>query len=160
MGPGIKLEQGACAFASGFSEVASEVADGFFWSFCIFLSIICTNCTYTQLFLVPYDFFVFCCWNRHLSRCKHCSKGFQVPACLVMTQKVFLMDTTTNAEQTGHYFVSIALQGSGGSQYAPVSDANSPHAILPPSRKKQEEEGSYDQNGQNSIQKKVIFIRT
>ena len=37
VGPGIKLEQGACAFASGFSEVASEVADGFFWSFCIFL---------------------------------------------------------------------------------------------------------------------------
>ena len=41
------------------------------------------NCTCTQLFLVPYiSFFVFCCWRRCLSRCKPCSKGAQVPACL------------------------------------------------------------------------------
>ena len=41
--------------------------------------------------LVPYCFFVFCCLSltvssyfvaRGLSRCKHCSKGSQVPACL------------------------------------------------------------------------------
>ena len=30
------------------------------------------------IFLVPYGFFVFCCWRRLLSRCKHCSKGSQV----------------------------------------------------------------------------------
>ena len=36
-----------------------------------------------QLFLVPYSFFVFCCWRRGVSRCKHCSKGFQV--CLNIT---------------------------------------------------------------------------
>ena len=31
-----------------------------FWSFGILLSIRCPNCTCTQLFLVPYYFFVFC----------------------------------------------------------------------------------------------------
>ena len=107
--------KGACAFASSFSEVASEVALGFFWSFCIFLSIICTNCTYMQLFLVPYDFFVFCCWKSHLPRCKRCSKGFQVPACLMMTQKVFLMDTTTNAEQ-----IALSPPGSPGTWWFPA----------------------------------------
>ena len=90
-------------------KLRQEWPFGFFWSFCIFLSIICTNCTYMQLFLVPYDFFIFCCWKRHLSRCKHCGKAFQIPACLMMTQKVFLMDTTTNAEQTGHCSVSTRL---------------------------------------------------
>ena len=28
---------------------------------------------------VPYNFFVFCCWRRLLSRCKHSSKGPQIP---------------------------------------------------------------------------------
>ena len=51
----------------------------FFWYFCILLSIICPNCICMQLFLVSYSFFVFCCSRRHLSRCKHCSKGSQVP---------------------------------------------------------------------------------
>ena len=49
-----------------------------FWSFCI-LSIICPNCACTQLFLVPYGFFVFCCLRRCLFGCKHCSKGSQIP---------------------------------------------------------------------------------
>ena len=53
-----------------------------FWSFCILLPIICPSCTCTQLFLVPYSVFAFCCLRRCLSRCKHCSKGSQVPACL------------------------------------------------------------------------------
>ena len=48
------------------------------WSFCI-LSIICPNCTCMQLFFSPYSFFVFCCWRRGVSRCKHCSQGSQVP---------------------------------------------------------------------------------
>ena len=65
------------AFAPGSSEVAVE----FFWSFCIFLSIICINCTCMQLFLIPSSFFVFCCLRRRLSRCKHYSKGSQ-PASL------------------------------------------------------------------------------
>ena len=50
-----------------------------FWSFCIFLSIICPSCACTQLFLVPFSFFVICSLRRHLSRCKHCSRGSQVP---------------------------------------------------------------------------------
>ena len=47
--------------------------------FLVFLSIICPNCACTQLFLVPYSFFVFCCSKRRLSRCRHCSKVSQVP---------------------------------------------------------------------------------
>ena len=42
----------------------------------------------TQLFLVPYSFFVFCCSRRGLSRCKHCSKWSQVPACLSLSRLV------------------------------------------------------------------------
>ena len=60
---------------------------GFFGFFCIFLPIICPNCACPRLFLVPYCFFVFCCW-RCLSKCKHCShcsKGSQVPACLSLS---------------------------------------------------------------------------
>ena len=53
-----------------------------FLSFCILLFITCPNLTCMQLFLVLSSFFVFYCWSRHLSRCKHCSKGSQVPACL------------------------------------------------------------------------------
>ena len=35
--------------------------------------------------LVPYSFFVFCCLQKGLSRCEHCSKGSGVPACLTET---------------------------------------------------------------------------
>ena len=49
-----------------------------FCSFCILFSIICPNCPCTQLFLVPYSFFTFCCWRRCLSKCKHYSKDSQV----------------------------------------------------------------------------------
>ena len=59
-----------------------------FWSFCV-LSIIHPNCTYTLLFLLPYSFFVFCCSRRHLSRCKHCKKGPQVPARLTLNMVLF-----------------------------------------------------------------------
>ena len=45
------------------------------FGFSISLSIICLNCTCTELFLVPCNFFVFCCSRRHLSRCKHEAKG-------------------------------------------------------------------------------------
>ena len=48
-----------------------------FGSFCIFLSIICSNCVCMQLFVVLYNFFVFYCL-RLLSGCKYCSKGSQV----------------------------------------------------------------------------------
>ena len=32
-------------------------------------------CMSRQLFLVPYSFFVFCCWRTGVSTCKPCSKG-------------------------------------------------------------------------------------
>ena len=67
-----------------------------FWSFCIFLSRICSNCACTHLFLVPYSFFVFCC-----SRCKHCSKGSQVPACLSLN---FFSENRENRGESGHTY--------------------------------------------------------
>lgn len=50
---------------------------GFFFFLCIFWSRICPNCTCTQLFLVPYNFFVSCSSRRGVSRC---STGSHVPA--------------------------------------------------------------------------------
>ena len=66
-----------------FTPDTSEVAVGFL-VFCI-LFIICPNCACMQLFLASYSFFIFCCLRRHLSRCRHCSKGSHVPACLILT---------------------------------------------------------------------------
>ena len=40
-------------------------------------------------FLVPYSFFIFCCPRKHLSRCKHCSQGSQVPAFFSDTWLIF-----------------------------------------------------------------------
>ena len=44
-------------------------------AFLYLLFIICRNCECMQLLLVPYSFFVFCFWRRHLSSCKHPVKG-------------------------------------------------------------------------------------
>ena len=55
------------------------MAVGIFGLFVSFGSSICPNCTCTQLFLVPYSFFVFCCWRRGVSRCKHCSSAAKRP---------------------------------------------------------------------------------
>ena len=55
-------------FAPGFSKVAFVV----FWSLLYLLSRICPNCACTQLFLVPYNFFVFCCFRRGVSKCSCC----------------------------------------------------------------------------------------
>ena len=57
---------------------AFAVAVGFL-VFCILSSIVCPNRACTQLLLVPYDFFIFSCTRRHLSRCRHHSKVSQVP---------------------------------------------------------------------------------
>ena len=76
--------QGACAvpcfcsrhpvFAPGSSKVAvAWVLGGFFGLFVSFGSRICPNCACTQLFLVPYSFFVFCSLRRGVSRCNVCS---------------------------------------------------------------------------------------
>ena len=60
-----------------FAPSSSEVAVRLLWSFCILLSTVCPNCECSQLFLVSYSFFVFCCLGRLLSKCKDCSKGWQ-----------------------------------------------------------------------------------
>ena len=39
----------------------------FFWSFHICFPIICPNCTHAQLFLDPYNFFIFCCSRKGLT---------------------------------------------------------------------------------------------
>ena len=73
-----------CSWPPSFAPGSSEVVMGF-WSLGILLFRICPNCTCTQLFFVPYRFFVFCRWRRHLSWCKLCSRGSKVPACLTGT---------------------------------------------------------------------------
>ena len=60
-----------------FAPSSSEVAVRLFGSFCILLSTVCPNCECSQLFLVSYSFFVFCCLGRLLSKCKDCSKWSQ-----------------------------------------------------------------------------------
>ena len=66
--------QGACAvpcFCSRhrvFAPGSSKVAVGIFGLFVTFGSRICPNCACTQLFLVPYSFFVFCYSRRGVFR--------------------------------------------------------------------------------------------
>ena len=71
--------QGACAVPCFCSRLFRSGS----WAFLVFLYLVVHNlpqmCACTQLFLVPYSFFVFSCWRRRLSRCKPCSKGSQVP---------------------------------------------------------------------------------
>ena len=43
------------------------------------LSRICPNCACTQLFLVPFSFFAFCCSRRDVSRYKHCGIATKGP---------------------------------------------------------------------------------
>ena len=82
--PLVVVLQGAC-IVPAFALSSSEVAVGLlrFWGFFyILLPIVCSIFSCTQLFLVPYSFFVFCCSRRGLSRCKHWShysKGSQLP---------------------------------------------------------------------------------
>ena len=77
--------QGACSrpcFCSQhpvFALGSSKVAVGFFGLFVSFGSRICPTGACTQLFLVPYSFFVFCCSRRGVSRCKHCSTSAKGP---------------------------------------------------------------------------------
>ena len=46
-----------------------------FWPFCILLFIICPNCPCTQLFLVPYSCFVFCCAGAACPGASTAAKG-------------------------------------------------------------------------------------
>ena len=63
-----------------------------FWSFCILLSIICPNYACTQLFLVPYIFFVFCCWGDICPGASTAAKG---PRCqLVYCTSYWMFEDT------------------------------------------------------------------
>ena len=66
------------AFAPGSSKEA--VGCIFFWVILYLLSRICPNSACTQLFSVPYSFFVFCCSKRGLSKWKHCSTAAKGPS--------------------------------------------------------------------------------
>ena len=56
-----------------FASDSSKVAVGFFYLFVSSGSRICPNRAGTQLLLVSYTFFAFCCWRGGVSRYKHCS---------------------------------------------------------------------------------------
>ena len=43
------------------------------------------DCAWVLLFVVPYGFFVSCCWSWPLSRCKHSGWRSQVSACVTLT---------------------------------------------------------------------------
>ena len=65
-----------------FAPGSSKVAVGFFDLFVSSGSRICPNRAGTQLLLVAYTFFVFCCWRGGVSRYKHCSTAEKGP-CLI-----------------------------------------------------------------------------
>ena len=69
------------------------------------LSIICPGSAGMQVFLFPHNFFVFCCWRRRLSRCKHCSRGSQVPGPSLSQQQAI---TRVKKDDTG-----LSLKGGG-----------------------------------------------
>ena len=74
--------QGARAVHTVFTPGFFRSGNGVFWSFVSRVHNL-PRCTCTQLlFLVPYNFFVFCCSRRHLSGTSTASKGplSQVPA--------------------------------------------------------------------------------
>ena len=74
---------------------------------CLYLlSRICPNWASTQLFLVPYSFFVFCCWRTGLSRCTHCSKRSQVLVCLSkMTLSGIDCSLLSSVREINFYFI-------------------------------------------------------
>ena len=79
-------------FCSGLFRSGSWV----FWSLCIFLSIICPNCTCIQLFLVPYSFFVFR-YLKCLSRYKHWSilaKGPRYQPISILPKAIYRFSAT------------------------------------------------------------------
>ena len=73
--------RGALGFCHtfGLGPSSSEMAVGSFCLFCIFWSWIFPNCTWAQLLLVPYSFFVFCSSRRGVSRCELCPIATKVP---------------------------------------------------------------------------------
>ena len=70
----------------------SQLFRGGSWGFLVFSYLIVHDLPQLaclQLFLVPYSFFVLCCWRRQVSRYKQCCKGSWVPACLTSKASSF-----------------------------------------------------------------------
>ena len=63
-----------CCVQGAFAPRSSEVAFGFL----VFLYLV-HNFPQLHMYTIIFSSFVFCCWRRRLSRCKHYSKGSQVP---------------------------------------------------------------------------------
>ena len=79
------------------------------WDFCTFWSRICPNCTCTQLFLVPYSFFIFCSWKRGVSRYKLCSIAAKDPRsqrCL----SFLIMSTETDVSGLFYFFIQMRME--------------------------------------------------
>ena len=92
--------QRACAVPCSCSRIFKR-GSWVFWSLCIFCPQFATTahaCAYLLVLCIN-SFFVFCCLRRSVSRCKHRSKGSQVPACLTQTVSLlclYLLDSTFN----------------------------------------------------------------
>ena len=105
------------AFASGSWLFRSGSQD---FSFCIFLPIICPSSACMQLFLIHCNFFVFC-GLKCLSRCKyysHCSKGSQIPACLICSSPIPCTNPTDRSVTISkfhikpyHFFLTSKIEG-------------------------------------------------
>ena len=98
------------AFASDTSEMTVE-----FWVFWYLVIDKLLHCACSQLVAVLYDFFVFCSSRRlrHLSRCKHCSRGSQVLACLKTTLKIRDRAETVLLHGVGMKEVMLSERGGG-----------------------------------------------
>lgn len=97
-----------------------------FWVFWYLVIHKLPRCACSQLVLVLYDFFVFCSSRRlrHLSRCKHCSGGPQVPACLKTTLKI--RDRTERVLLQGVGMKEVIVSERGGGKRGPSASRSLP----------------------------------
>lgn len=86
-----------------FAPGSLQVAVGFclfFFNFLVSLYLCLELAPTTQAqnyFWGPCNFFAFCFWRRHVSMCKRCSKGSQVPVCFII-RRVCLIGPSSQKE--------------------------------------------------------------
>ena len=77
-----------------------------FSSFCILL-IICPNCACMRaVILIPYSFFAFCLWKRHLSRWEHWEKGSRSQLVLISLRMSLVV---VHSQSRKDYFLVYAF---------------------------------------------------